>query len=526
MRSPIRASTCGWPTRSRGRPGSALHHTGVARLRDGATVGRARRDQRADRGSAASVSGRPARAGEWAGRRAVFDGDPTEGRDRRRHRECAVDSAGLGGSGAAGRVRERRQPVPGALGGETARGGRAPGARRGRAGIARYFFTESVLLSVAGGVAGVALAWGAVRLLVAFGPANLPRLHEVRLDGVALAFTLRAEPARGAGIRRDSAPARRPLAASLHENGRGSTSSRGRHRARQLLMGGQVALALVLARGVGPHGAQLPEAARGGSRLRCHVGAHLQHRLAGTRLPGSARGRRCTSRDSRPAVGAARRDGACRPRRACRSRAVLRQYAARGGPNLSDQARVPPIALFRAVAGGYFEAMGMRLLRGRGIDRADVERSEPIVVVNKALARRYFPNQDPIGRRVGSNRPPARPAAPISVADDRRRGREYADDALAEPAPLPQLFMPMSIAGGPDIPSVRAVGPDIAAMSYVVRSATPPLGSAAVGAPRDRRRRPEPGARAGAHAAGHRSTVPRRRWRSRWSCSRSPPASR
>ena len=60
----------------------------------------------------------------------------------------------------------------------------------GRLGIARYFFAESVLLSLAGGVIGLALAWGAVRLLVTLRPTNLPRLGEVRLDGVAVAYTL------------------------------------------------------------------------------------------------------------------------------------------------------------------------------------------------------------------------------------------------------------------------------------------------------------------------------------------------
>ena len=54
---------------------------------------------------------------------------------------------------------------------------------------------------------------------------------------------------------------------------------------------------------------------------------------------------------------------------------------------------IPPLAIFRAVAGGYFEAMGIRLLRGRGIDRGDVDRSEPVVVVNEALAKRFFPTR-------------------------------------------------------------------------------------------------------------------------------------
>ena len=116
----------------------------------------------------------------------------------------------------------------------------------GRLGIARYFLAESVLLSIAGGAIGLALAWGAVRLLVTIGPTNLPRLAEVHLDGVAVAYTLALSAL--AALVFGAIPLWRgtALAASLHESGRGSTASRGRHRVRHLLMGGQVALALVL----------------------------------------------------------------------------------------------------------------------------------------------------------------------------------------------------------------------------------------------------------------------------------------
>ena len=64
---------------------------------------------------------------------------------------------------------------------------RALGA--GRAGIARYFLAESVLLSAAGGLLGLVMAWAAVQLLVANGPATLPRLLEIRLDRVSIAYT-------------------------------------------------------------------------------------------------------------------------------------------------------------------------------------------------------------------------------------------------------------------------------------------------------------------------------------------------
>src|SRR5206468_1544401 len=136
----------------------------------------------------------------------------------------------------------------------------------------------------------------------------------------------------------------------------------------------------------------------------------------------------------------------------------------------------PPIARFCAVAGGYFEAMGMRLLGGRRITRDDVERSLPVVVVNEALAKRVFPNQNPLGQYVSSNAPPARaegapgptPLEIVGVVSN------TPSRSLAEPDAASQLYMPMSIAGGPGIPPTALLGPDVALMAFVVRSTTPP----------------------------------------------------
>ena len=127
-----------------------------------------------------------------------------------------------------------------------------------------------------------------------------------------------------------------------------------------------------------------------------------------------------------------------------------------------------------AVAGGYVEAMGMRLLRGRGIERGDVERGERVAIVNQAFVDMFFPNDDPIGHRVRSNAPPG------PTPDDVPPWLEIVGvvsntpvDALAEARRTALLYMPMSIAGGPDIPALRMLGPNIATMSYIVRS-TPP----------------------------------------------------
>ena len=171
-------------------------------------------------------------------------------------------------------------------------------------------------------------------------------------------------------------------------------------------MGAQVALALVLlvSSGLMVRSFQKLRALDPGfdatSALTFRVG------LPETRLPDSRRGRRRASRDARSPVGAARRDGRLRlDLPAARGRLLSATRCAWRGA--ADPAgTMPPIALFRAVAGGYFEAMGMRLLRGRGIDRGDVDRSEPVVVVNEALAKTVLSES-------GSDRPARRlePAA-------------------------------------------------------------------------------------------------------------------
>ena len=127
---------------------------------------------------------------------------------------------------------------------------------------------------------------------------------------------------------------------------------------------------------------------------------------------------------------------------------------------------------FRAVAGGYLETAGIRLIRGRTITRDDVDRREPVVVIDEALAAMYFPGLDPIGKRVRSaaRTDPKMPAPWLEIVGI---VANTPVGTLTAP-PLPQLYMPMSIAGGPDIPAQALVGPDIARMNYVMRTTHDP----------------------------------------------------
>jgi putative ABC transport system permease protein len=343
-----------------------------------------------------------------------------------------------------------------------------------RLATARYFLCESVLLSAAGGALGLLLAYGAVRLLVAAGPVNLPRLQEIQLDSMSIAFTIVLSLV--AALVFGAMPLWRAsqLAAAAVVQRRGATASRARHRARHLLMGAQVALALVLvvASGLMMRSFQKLRALDPGfdasSALTFTIS--LPERAYRSRDAVVAGHHAIIDRMSTVPGVTAVAAASCLPLTGgCFGNTV--RFEGRVQP----EGTLPPAALWRAVSGGYFEAMGTRLLRGRSIDRGDVARKEPIAVIDEALAKRYFPDRDPLGQRIASNRPPPAPGQPRFiwltivgvVANTPSR-------TLTETNAPPVVYMPMSIARGPEHPISALIGPDVSYMTYVVRSAIPP----------------------------------------------------
>jgi putative ABC transport system permease protein len=343
------------------------------------------------------------------------------------------------------------------------------GARR----LARYFLAESVLLGVVGGALGLALAWAGVRLLVVFGPVNLPRLNEVRIDAVVVVFS--ASLSLLAALAFGAIPLLRlaPMTTTLHDSGRGQTATRGQHRARHALMTSQVALALVLLIASGLM-------VRSVQQLRnMDLGFNPASTLAfGLALPDHTYETRERAASAHRAI--LERLNALPGVTSASASSTLPLSGANFGNGLvveheldNPQQLRRQFAWFRAVAGGYLETAGLRLIRGRTITRDDVDRREPVVVIDEALAAMYFPGQDAIGKRVRSavRTDPTMPTPPwleiVGLVANTPVG------TLTAP-PLPQLYMPMSIAGGPDIPAQALVGPDIARMNYVVRTAHDP----------------------------------------------------
>ena len=348
---------------------------------------------------------------------------------------------------------------------------RALGA--GRVGLGRFFFTESALLAMVGGALGLLIAWAALRLLVQVAPTSLPRMHEIRLEPIAVAYV--GLLAMLAAVVFGAIPLWRGTSNSaLHESGRANTATRQRHAVRHLLLGAQVAMALMLlvASGLMVRSVQNLRAIDPGfnpdSTLTFSIGlpndqyrsldaAMIAHHAIVDRLktvPGvvAAAGTTCLPLSMGCNGNTLRVEG--------------EEYPA---------GTLPPLALFRGITGGYFETMGMRILRGRSIDRRDVDRQEPVAVISQALAKSAFKGADPIGRRVASNQPPRGNAPPTLtwftvvgvVADHPMR-------ALNEPTAMPYVFMPLSLGRAPGITNETRIAPGTDTLSYVVRTSTAP----------------------------------------------------
>jgi putative ABC transport system permease protein len=272
----------------------------------------------------------------------------------------------------------------------------AMGAGRGR--LARQLLTESILLASIGGAAGLVLAWGAVRGLVASNPVNLPRIDAVGIDGRVLAFTAGITVLLGFlfGLAPAIQAARPALTGMLKDGMR--ASHRGGLRA--ALVVSEVSLAIVLLIGAGlmlksfrhwvavepgfrservlTFGVSLPNASYGKKEQQIAFFDQLRRGISA--LPGVQ------------AVG---------------GNIALPMTNSNWTRSFQVEGYQPPANTegpwgdFRVVTPGYFETMGIPLKRGRTFDETDLAGGRRVAVVDEVLAKKYWPGQDPIGKRVG-----------------------------------------------------------------------------------------------------------------------------
>jgi len=294
-------------------------------------------------------------------------------------------------------TREREIAVRGAL-----------GAGRGR--IVRQLVTESVALALVAGVGGLALgSWG-TRAMLAIAPEGIPRLDEVRMNVTVYLFALGV--ATLCGIAFGLAPAvrasRSPLVESLKDGARGASA--GHRRTQRILVVAEIALALVLSVGAGlmiRSFAQLQRVSPG-----FDPGHLLTFELAAppSRYPEASNVRAFYDAllqriEALPGVRAAGLTISLPPNLL----EVTDSFMVEGQvlpPNAAA-----PVAPILVTSDAYFQALGVPLLRGRFFDERDEDKAPPVVIINDALAKKYFPGVDAVGRRfkVGG---PERPTNP------------------------------------------------------------------------------------------------------------------
>jgi len=264
--------------------------------------------------------------------------------------------------------------------------------------LVRQLLVESTLLSAAGGVLGIIVAFWLLQLLIALAPADIPRIHEVSLDRVSLAFAVAA--AALCGLLFGSFPAFQASGGGrLQILARASrTSSVTPHRTRRALMTVEVALALVLLAGCGLMARTMAglHAVNPGFRsdhlltARFALGGAAwtaEKRLAffDTLLP---------KLNALPGV-----------TRAAFTYSLPIEGSQWGSIFIVSGKPVPPrdqlpAAAFCPITPGYFETMGIRMVGGRTFDSRDLDASPRVIIVNTTLAHRMWPGEDAIGKRL------------------------------------------------------------------------------------------------------------------------------
>jgi putative ABC transport system permease protein len=327
----------------------------------------------------------------------------------------------------------------------------ALGASRIR--LIRQLLTESVLLSLLGGVAGTLLALWAKDLLICLSPADyLPRASEINLSLGVLVFTLAVSLLTGIllGIVPAMHSARLNLGQSLKEGVRTMAGGvRSRH-LRSLLVAAEVALGLVLLVGTGLMLRSLQKLLEVNPGFDPKNVLTMRLELPNSRYPRYPKSERAAAFfngliervQTLPGVQVV---------------AATSQLALSGGPNgvvqIEGRSRTAgfggPLVQRSSVLSDYFRAMGISLLKGRPFTKADTAESAKVVIINQTLAHRFWPGEEPIGKRLswGSGDVPVWREVVGVVADVHQWGliREPMPEVYFPYAQLPQAAMSLVI---------------------------------------------------------------------------------
>ena len=270
----------------------------------------------------------------------------------------------------------------------------------GRLRIVRQLLTESVLLSLLGGLLGLLVAFVGLKVLLAFGPDTLPRLNEIRVDGPVLVFTFLLALATGVlfGLAPALRASRVDLNGVLKDGGRSSVGS-SHHRLRGLFVVVEVALSLMLLIGAALLVRSYQEIQNASPGFNAKNVLSFRLSLPNSKYKGPAVTnfyqqllQRIGGLPGVEAVGTT-------------YSLPMSSVALAWGP-ITIEGYVPKnsadfiMSNERFVSPGYFSAMGVPLVKGRLFDARDIKGAQETVIVNENLAQRFWPNDDPIGKRL------------------------------------------------------------------------------------------------------------------------------
>jgi putative ABC transport system permease protein len=321
----------------------------------------------------------------------------------------------------------------------------------GRSRLVRQLLTESMLLALLGGMLGILLAGWGMELLSSLRFENLPRLEEIHINRDVLLFSFAVSLV--TSILFGLAPALHisylNLNHSLHEEGRGLSGGRARRRMQRLLVVVEVALAVVLVVGAGLLAQSLYRL------MRIDTGFKPGNLLTLQLAPSSTK-----YSDNQSIVtfySQLLENVRALPGVLSAASVNVIPLAGFGGDTVFDIEGRPPAREqmkgpggfaqhlgFRIVSPGYFETLGIQLIRGRTFTAFDHRDAKLVTIINETMARRFWPGEDPIGRRIRLYRNPTETGPWMEIAGvvGDTKIRNLTEDVKQE------IFMPHAQSGG------------------------------------------------------------------------------
>jgi putative ABC transport system permease protein len=296
----------------------------------------------------------------------------------------------------------------------------ALGAHRLR--LIRQLLTECLLIAALGAAGGLTLAWLGVKALLAFSPDNLPRLQEIDVDGSVLIFTLAISVLTGLifGLAPALQASRPDLQHTLKEGGAATT--RGRHWLRNLLVVGEVAVAMTLLVGAGLMLNSFMRLQRVDAVVDVDKVLSVEINLPSTRYTEGAQVTTFFQElirrvESLPGVESASLSNILPLSADARND----PFGIEGRAYTADNATW---AAWQAVMPNYFRTLGIPFVAGRDFTEQGASGASGETVINETMARRYFPHENPIGKRIGLGGGPPWQTIVGVVKDIPQRGLE------------------------------------------------------------------------------------------------------